>query len=95
MPQLDIVAEFEIDKDVLERTNEADAVFNCAESGGSITRGALGPFGLLVLSDNSLVEQTSVYFYVVKRTNGDLRTLFCTDQSRYACQISNKSKVIF
>lgn len=95
MPQLDIVAEFEIDKDVLERTNEADAVFNCAESGGSITRGALGPFGLLVLSDNSLVEQTSVYFYVVKRTNGDLRTFFCTDQSRYACQISNKSKVIF
>ncbi|XP_058180673.1 acid beta-fructofuranosidase-like [Rhododendron vialii] len=80
--QLDIVAEFVIDKEVLERTNEADVVFSCAESGGSITRGALGPFGLLVLSDNSIVEQTSMYFYVAKRTNGNIHIFFCTDQSR-------------
>ncbi|KAF7152746.1 hypothetical protein RHSIM_Rhsim01G0149800 [Rhododendron simsii] len=82
MPQLDIIAEFEIDKEVSERTKEANEIYNCTESGGGITRGAPGPFGLLILFNNSIVEQTSVYFYVAKRTNGDLHTFFCTDLSR-------------
>lgn len=83
--QLDILAEFEIDKEVLERAKEFadDGEYNCTESGGSVTRGALGPFGLLVLTDKSISELTPVYFYVAKRSDGNFDTFFCTDQSRY------------
>uniref|UniRef100_A0A5B6ZY93 beta-fructofuranosidase n=1 Tax=Davidia involucrata TaxID=16924 RepID=A0A5B6ZY93_DAVIN len=77
--QLDISAEFEIDKEASEKMNETNVMYNCNASGG---RGALGPFGLLVLADKSLSEQTPVYFYVAKGTDGNLKTFFCTDQSR-------------
>ncbi|KAF5734429.1 acid invertase [Tripterygium wilfordii] len=80
--QLDIVAEFELDQKGLERAAESNVEFSCSASGGSAERGALGPFGLLVLADESLIEQTPVYFYVAKGANGTLKTFFCTDQSR-------------
>ncbi|XP_051119605.1 acid beta-fructofuranosidase-like [Andrographis paniculata] len=80
--ELDIVAEFEIDKDSLERTNGKDESYNCSMSGGAAQRGALGPFGLLVLSDKDQTEQTPVYFYVFKDHEGDFKTFFCADQSR-------------
>ncbi|XP_057462980.1 LOW QUALITY PROTEIN: acid beta-fructofuranosidase 2, vacuolar-like [Actinidia eriantha] len=80
--QLDITAEFEIDEEVLGRLKEGDEVYHCVTSGGAAQRGALGPFGLLVLADESLSEQTPVYFYVAKGTNGSLKTFFCADESR-------------
>lgn len=76
------MAEFELDKQALEATPEADTDYSCGASGGASQRGALGPFGLLVLTDDGLSEQTPVYFYVVKGPNGTLKTSICTDQSR-------------
>ncbi|KAF6152418.1 hypothetical protein GIB67_038041 [Kingdonia uniflora] len=81
--QLDINAEFKIDGNVLEGINEADVGYNCSTSGGSQGRGILGPFGLLVLADDGLSEQTAVYFYVGKATDGNIKTFFCTDESRH------------
>ncbi|CAK8562778.1 unnamed protein product [Lathyrus sativus] len=80
--QLDIVAEFEIDKEALEKTAQSNVEYECSTSGGASRRGALGPFGLYVLADNSLSEYTPVYFYVVKGSNGKFKTSFCSDQSR-------------
>ncbi|XP_061348202.1 acid beta-fructofuranosidase-like isoform X2 [Gastrolobium bilobum] len=80
--QLDIVAEFEIDKEALEKIAQSKVEYKCSNSGGAAQRGALGPFGLLVLADDGLSEYTPVYFYVIKGSNGDLKTSFCSDQSR-------------
>ncbi|KAM7494118.1 hypothetical protein LguiB_028727 [Lonicera macranthoides] len=80
--QLDVTAEFELDKHDLERLNESNTVYNCGFNGGASHRGAMGPFGLLVLSDENFIEQTPVYFYVSKDSEGNLTTFFCIDQSR-------------
>lgn len=83
MQQLDIVAEFEIDKEALDKAPQSNVEYTCSTSGGASKRGALGPFGFLVLADNGLSEYTPVYFYVVKGSDGKLKTSFCSDQSRY------------
>jgi len=83
MKQLDIVAEFEIDKKALEKTGQSNKEYKCSTSGGSTERGTIGPFGLLVLADDDLSEYTPTYFYVVKGSHGQLKTSFCSDQSRY------------
>lgn len=80
---MDIVAEFELDKVALEKAAESNVEFSCSSGRGSAERGALGPFGLLVLADDRLSEQTPVYFYIAKGKDGSLKTYFCTDQSRY------------
>ncbi|PKA46489.1 Beta-fructofuranosidase, soluble isoenzyme I [Apostasia shenzhenica] len=80
--QLDIVAEFEIDGTSLEATAEADVGYNCSTSGGAAGRGVLGPFGVLVLADEVRSEQTAVYFYVAKGTDGRLNAFFCQDELR-------------
>jgi sucrose-6-phosphate hydrolase SacC (GH32 family) len=87
--QLDIVAEFQLDRHAVMAINEADVAYNCSTSGGAANRGALGPFGLLVLADKQLLhrreqeqEQTAVYFYVAKGLDGQLTTHFCHDESR-------------
>ncbi|KAL6629692.1 hypothetical protein ACP70R_029457 [Stipagrostis hirtigluma subsp. patula] len=80
--QLDILAEFEVDKHAVMALNEADVGYNCSTSGGAAHRGALGPFGLLVLADRHRREQTAVYFYVAKGLDGGLTTHFCQDESR-------------
>ncbi|KAG5153929.1 hypothetical protein AAZX31_05G054400 [Glycine max] len=80
--QLDIVAEFEIDKETLDKIPQSNEEYTCSTSGGSKQRGALGPFGLLVLADEGLSEYTPQYFYVIKGSNGNLKTSFCADQSR-------------
>lgn len=41
--QLDIIAEFELDRRAVMAINEADVGYNCSTSGGSANRGALGP----------------------------------------------------
>lgn len=84
MKQLDISVEFKIAKGTLEETIEADASYNCSTSGGASGRGMLGPFGLLVLADQSLSEQTAVYFYVGRAADGNIQTFFCHDELRYA-----------
>lgn len=81
--QLDIEAEFVIDAASLAETLEADVGYNCSTSGGATHRGALGPFGLLVLADPKLSEQTAVYFYIAKKPDGGLQTHFCHDEMKY------------
>ncbi|GKV38090.1 hypothetical protein SLEP1_g46036 [Rubroshorea leprosula] len=92
--QLDIIAEFEIDKEALDKAAETDEKFSCEKSGGAADRGALGPFGILVLAEETLTEQTPVYFYIVKGTGGTFRTFFCTDNSR-SSKATDVSKQIY
>ncbi|KAF7092564.1 hypothetical protein CFC21_095036 [Triticum aestivum] len=80
--QLDIEATFHLDTSAIAAVNEADVSYNCSTSGGAANRGALGPFGLLVLADGALKEQTAVYFYVSRGLDGGLQTHFCQDESR-------------
>ncbi|KAI8564605.1 hypothetical protein RHMOL_Rhmol03G0193500 [Rhododendron molle] len=79
--QLDISATFEVDEAALEGTVEADVGYNCSTAGASV-RGALGPFGLLVIADDSLSEFTAIYFYIAKDTDGSYTTFFCSDEMR-------------
>ncbi|KAI3704997.1 hypothetical protein L1987_75227 [Smallanthus sonchifolius] len=80
--QLDIVATFKVDQMMLESTLEADVLFNCTTSEGSVGRGVLGPFGVVVLADAERSEQLPVYFYIAKATDGTSRTYFCADETR-------------
>ncbi|KAM3322030.1 acid beta-fructofuranosidase 2, vacuolar [Capsicum chacoense] len=80
--QLDIMAEFEVDQKVLERIDGSNGTYDCINSGGSAERGAFGPFGLLVLTDNGLSEQTPIYFYIAKDAKGNFNTFFCNDLTR-------------
>ncbi|XP_043717365.1 beta-fructofuranosidase, soluble isoenzyme I-like [Telopea speciosissima] len=94
--QLDIIAEFEMmETEGLQKTSEADdVVYNCTTSGGAAGRGALGPFGLLVLSDESLSEQTPVYFYLAKGSDGNVETFFCSDETR-SSEANDVGKLIY
>ena len=69
-----------IDPKALESSVEDNVINNCSTAA---VRQALGPFGLLVLADESLSELTPVYFYIAKASDGTLKNWFCTDQSRY------------
>ncbi|KAK6947609.1 Glycosyl hydrolase family 32, C-terminal [Dillenia turbinata] len=80
--QLDITAEFEVDPKAFSAITEVDAAYSCSRGGGAAQRGAAGPFGLLVLADENRSEQTPVYFYVTKGSDGKLKTHFCNDKSR-------------
>ena len=44
-----------LDKDALKRICESNEEFSSSNSGGATHRGAIGPFGLLVLADKSLI----------------------------------------
>jgi len=79
--QLDIEASFRLNSSDVDALNEAEVSFNCSSSAGAAMRGALGPFGLLVLADGRY-EQTAVYFYVYRGLDGRLQTNFCHDESR-------------
>ncbi|XP_009794076.1 acid beta-fructofuranosidase AIV-18 [Nicotiana sylvestris] len=80
--QLDVEASFEVDKAALAGTIEADVGFNCSTSGGAAKRGILGPFGVVVIADQTLSELTPVYFYIAKGTGGRAETYFCADETR-------------
>ncbi|KAG8382399.1 hypothetical protein BUALT_Bualt05G0073300 [Buddleja alternifolia] len=92
--QLDIVAEIEVDQEALRRINGTDTAYSCTNSGGAAKRGALGPFGLLIHTDNGLSEQTPVYFYISKDTQGNFKTFFCADHSR-SSEASDVDKSIY
>ncbi|KAI8540286.1 hypothetical protein RHMOL_Rhmol09G0251000 [Rhododendron molle] len=91
--QLDIVATFEVDKAALEATTEADVGYTCSTT-GAISRGTLGPFGLLVLADESLSELTAVYFYISKDIDGSYKTFFCSDERR-SSKASSVNKSVY
>uniref|UniRef100_A0A2N9HZ43 Beta-fructofuranosidase n=1 Tax=Fagus sylvatica TaxID=28930 RepID=A0A2N9HZ43_FAGSY len=74
--QLDIFAEFEIESLGLEETNE-EANGGCGD--GAIHRSSLGPFGLLVIADETLSELTPIYFRPSNSSDG---TYFCADEKR-------------
>ncbi|XP_050223995.1 beta-fructofuranosidase, soluble isoenzyme I-like isoform X2 [Mercurialis annua] len=74
--QLDIFAEFETEL-ISESTGEE---YGCG--GGAVARSSLGPFGLLVLADDSLSELTPVFFRPESSTDGTLKTYFCADETR-------------
>lgn len=65
----------------MEETNEANG--GCR--GGAVDRSSLGPFGLLVIADETLSELTPIYFRPTNRSDGGLVTYFCADERRYAC----------
>ncbi|TXG70706.1 hypothetical protein EZV62_005641 [Acer yangbiense] len=76
--QLDIFAEFETE--LLESGGEEEEGYSCR--GGAINRSTMGPFGLLVIADDSLSELTPVFFRPTNTTNGTLDTYFCADETR-------------
>jgi hypothetical protein len=78
--QLDIYVDFEIESFGSEETNETDG--GCG--GGAVQRSSLGPFGLLVIADQTLSELTPVYFRLANSSGGGLKTYFCADERRYA-----------
>ncbi|XP_015890714.3 beta-fructofuranosidase, insoluble isoenzyme CWINV1 [Ziziphus jujuba] len=59
----------------------------CSQKGASV-KGALGPFGLLVLASNGLEEYTAVFFRIFKADNKYV-VLFCSDQSRSSLNEDN------
>lgn len=67
----------------MEMVNGSSTNYICSKSGGAAQRGALGPFGLLVLADKDQSEQTPIYFYVAKGIDGNFKTYFCADHSRF------------
>ncbi|KAJ7949578.1 acid beta-fructofuranosidase-like [Quillaja saponaria] len=83
--QLDIFADFEIESLGSESINEKSV--GCG--GGSVDRSALGPFGLLVIADETLSEQTPIYF---RSSNSD--TFFCADETR-SSKAPDVSKVVY
>ncbi|KAG0502221.1 hypothetical protein HPP92_002293 [Vanilla planifolia] len=78
--QVDIEAEFVVGGVAAE----AEEGYNCSIGGGAGGRGLLGPFGLLVLADKNLGEQTATYFYLSTAADGNRRTHFCQDETRPA-----------
>ncbi|GER34569.1 beta-fructofuranosidase [Striga asiatica] len=92
--QLDIVAEFEVDEEALERIEGTNMTYSCTTSGGAAQRGALGPFGLLVHADKDQIEKTPIYFYISKDLQGNLTTFFCADHSR-SSEATDVDKAIY
>uniref|UniRef100_A0A8I6Z5I9 Sucrose:fructan 6-fructosyltransferase n=1 Tax=Hordeum vulgare subsp. vulgare TaxID=112509 RepID=A0A8I6Z5I9_HORVV len=80
--QLDIEVSFRLNISDIAVHNEADVGYNCSTSGGAANRGALGPFGLLLVTTNGHSEKMAMYFYVSRSLDGGLRTHFCHDESR-------------
>lgn len=79
--QADIIVSFDIDKKIVEETSDMMS-YDCPKSGGAVNRGVLGPFGIIVLADQTLSELTPIYFYLTKGYNGKLQTHFCADELR-------------
>ncbi|XP_059449749.1 acid beta-fructofuranosidase 1, vacuolar-like [Corylus avellana] len=76
--QLDIFADFEIESLGSDENNETDGGCN----GGAVERRSLGPFGLLVIADQTLSELTPIYFRLANSSDGNLKTYFCADERR-------------
>ena len=73
--QLDIFVEFEVDSS--NSSESASESRGCGD--GAVDRSTGGPFGLLVLADDSLSELTPIYFRISNTT-----TSFCADETRFS-----------
>lgn len=82
--QLDITAEFEVTDQQTASLDDVVGRYDCSTGGGATGRGALGPFGFLLLADDGLSEQTAVYFYLERQPDGNINTFICQDGKRYA-----------
>lgn len=71
-----------MDKDAFAKAAGSDVPYSCTASGGAAQRGALGPFGLLVIAKEDFSEHTPIYFYIAKDTKGHFKTFFCADHLR-------------
>nr|H2DF87.1 RecName: Full=Acid beta-fructofuranosidase 1, vacuolar; AltName: Full=Vacuolar invertase 1; Short=RvVI1; Flags: Precursor [Rosa hybrid cultivar]AEY79729.1 vacuolar invertase isoform 1 [Rosa hybrid cultivar] len=76
--QLDILVEFELEP--LESSETVNSSVGCG--GGAVDRGTFGPFGILVIADETLTELTPIYFNLANSTEGDVITYFCADERR-------------
>lgn len=74
---MDILAEFETE---LVGTGAVEEGYGC--SGGAVDRSLLGPFGLLLIADESLTELTPIYLRPTNATNAATDTYFCADETR-------------
>ncbi|XP_009372889.1 acid beta-fructofuranosidase 1, vacuolar [Pyrus x bretschneideri] len=84
--QLDISVDFKIES--LDTEESVNGSSGCGD--GAVDRSTFGPFGILVIADESLSELTPVYFRVTNSTDGDVTTYFCADESR-----SSKAPEVF
>ncbi|KAK7401441.1 hypothetical protein VNO78_12928 [Psophocarpus tetragonolobus] len=89
--QLDIFAEFEIEPLASKRVTKNN--IDCG-SGGATARSDFGPFGLLAIADDTLSEQTPIYFHLSNTTLASSTTFFCVDQTR-SSQASDVAKPIY
>ncbi|XP_047329054.1 beta-fructofuranosidase, insoluble isoenzyme CWINV6-like [Impatiens glandulifera] len=64
----------------LDEKDLVDAPLLCSSRRASM-RGAIGPFGLIVLASEGLEEQTTIFFHVFKN-GAKYVVLMCSDQSR-------------
>ncbi|XP_044485330.1 beta-fructofuranosidase, cell wall isozyme-like [Mangifera indica] len=88
--QADVEVSFKIPK--FEKVEVLDPSWTnpqllCSQKGASV-KGALGPFGLLVLSSKSLEEYTAVFFRIFK-DHEKYVVLMCSDQSRSSLDATN------
>ncbi|XP_004499664.2 beta-fructofuranosidase, soluble isoenzyme I-like [Cicer arietinum] len=77
--QLDIFVEFEIESLASEGIISNDNI-DCGK--GAIERSAFGPFGILAIADDTLSEQTPIYFRLSNTSLGSSNTFFCVDETR-------------
>ena len=52
--------------------------FDCSDG-----KDKIGPFGLLVMADDALQEETALFFNISQSKDGRWATCFCSDQSRF------------
>ncbi|CAM6116621.1 unnamed protein product [Calypogeia fissa] len=93
--QLDVLVTFERPNvsAIDESTPDSVEEFDCSQ-GGSAHRGTFGPFGVLVLADDKLIEHTGVFFFISRKKNGDWGTKVCSDQSK-SSQAKGLDKTVY
>ncbi|KAL5078381.1 hypothetical protein RYX36_017365 [Vicia faba] len=77
--QLDIFAEFEIESFTSEGNISNDNI-DCGK--GTLERSSFGPFGIIAIADDTLSEQTPIYFTLSNTSLGFSTTFFCVDETR-------------
>ncbi|OAE25635.1 hypothetical protein AXG93_4604s1040 [Marchantia polymorpha subsp. ruderalis] len=89
-PQLDIQLEFnkpDMPMNLLFNGTDATSLVGqevCAN--GTSHNGLYGPFGVLVLAEKDLLEQTGVFFYLTLAYDGTWKAIVCSDESRSSMQ---------
>lgn len=76
---MDIFAEFEIES-LTSEANISNDNIDCGK--GAFERSAFGPFGIIAIADETLSEQTPVYFSLSNTSIDCSTTFFCVDETR-------------